>query len=96
MAADLGTGWNVETKSRRDQCNSQLRNARPKVLTASPPCPSFFSLQNLSDGSSSPLESEERRVITARSHLIVAARECSEQKHRGDIASSNFVYPAIG
>ena len=41
-AADLETGWNLETKSRSDKCSSELRRARPKVLIASPPCPLFL------------------------------------------------------
>ena len=34
--------------------------------------------------SSIPMESEERKVITTRSHLMFAVRECCEQMHRGD------------
>ena len=32
VAADLETGWNLETKSLRDKCSSELRSTRPKVL----------------------------------------------------------------
>ena len=39
VAADLETGWNMETKSRRDRCSNELRVARPKALIACPPCP---------------------------------------------------------
>ena len=74
VAADLETAWNLETKSRRDKCSNELRSARPKVLIASPPCPMFLTLQNRDDGSSIPLESGERKVITTRSQLILAVR----------------------
>ena len=83
-AADLETGWNLETKSRRDKCSSELRRARPKVLIASPPCPLFLKLQNRNGVSSIPLEAGESEVITTRSHLIFAARACFDQMHRGD------------
>ena len=32
VAANLETGWNLETKSRRDKRSSELRLARPKVF----------------------------------------------------------------
>ena len=54
------------------------------LFVAGPPCLPFMVLQNLGNGSSIPLESEERKVITARSHLIFAARQCIELMHRGD------------
>ena len=38
VAAELETGWNLQTKSRRDKCISELRIARSKVLRACPPC----------------------------------------------------------
>ena len=69
VAADLETGWNLETNSRRDKCSNELRCARPKVLPASQPI---------------QLESEERKVITTRSHLIFLVRVSFEQMHRGD------------
>ena len=84
VPADLGTGWDLETKSRRDKCSSELRNARPKVLIASQQCPLFLKSLNRNDGNSIPLESGESKVITTRSHLICAVRECFEQMHRGD------------
>ena len=84
VAADLETSWNLETKSRRDKCSNKLQSARPKVLTEGPSCPLFLKLQNHDDGSSSPRESGERRVITTRSHLIFVVRKCFEQVHRGD------------
>ena len=40
VGTELETGWNLETKSQ--QCNSELRIARPTVLTGSPPCPPLF------------------------------------------------------
>ena len=83
VADDLETGCNLETKSRRDKCNNELRSARPKVLIASPPCPRFLTLQNHDVGSSIPLESGERKVITTRPHLRFAVRSCFEQMHRG-------------
>ena len=85
VAADLETGWNLETTSRRDKCSNELRSARPKVLIASPPCPSFLELQNLNAGSSGLTESQEKEshYSTITSH-ICAVRECSEQMHRGD------------
>ena len=83
MAAELETGWNLETKSRRDKCSSELRIARPKVLIASPPCRLFLKLQNHNDGRSNALESGESKVITTRYHVMFV-RECFEQMHRGD------------
>ena len=83
VAADLEMGWNLETKSPRDNCSNELGSARPRVLIASPPCPFFLTLQHHVDGSSIPLESEETSVITSRSHLIFAVCECVEQKQRG-------------
>ena len=49
-----------------------------------PLCPLFLTLQNHDDGSSILLESRERKVITTRSHVTFAVRECFEQMHRGD------------
>ena len=46
VAADMETGWNMDTKSRRE------------------PCPLFLTSQNLDDGTSIPLESEETKVRT--------------------------------
>ena len=56
VAAELKTDWNLETESRRDKCCSELRNSRPKVLTASPLRPLFFNVQNRNDGRSIPQE----------------------------------------
>ena len=81
MAAELETGWNLETKSRRDKCSSELRLARPKVLIARPPFPLFLKLQNSIIGKLNQVESTENTGITARSHLIFAVRECFEQMH---------------
>ena len=82
VAAELETGWNLETKSRRDKCSSELRIARPKVLTSSPPCPLFLKLQKRNDWRSIPLESGESKVVTTG--RMFAVRECCEQMHRGD------------
>ena len=38
---------------------------------------------------STPLESCVSKVVTTRSHLMIAARECCEQMHRGITSSSN-------
>ena len=84
VAAGLETDWNLEPKSRRDKCSSELRIARPKVLIASPPSPLFLKLQNRNDEKSIPLESGEKKVVTTRYHLMFAVRECLEQMHRGD------------
>ena len=84
MAAKCETVWNLETKSRRDKCSSELRIARPKVLMASPPYPLFLKLQNRNGGCSIQLDSAEGEVISTRFHLIFAMRECFEQMHRGD------------
>ena len=67
-----------------DKCSNQLRSARPQVLIASPPCPWFLTLQNHDDGRSIPLEPGDRKVITARLHLIFVVRGYIEQMHRGD------------
>ena len=37
VAAELETGWNLDTKSRRDKCSSELRTAQSKILMANPP-----------------------------------------------------------
>ena len=37
LAAELETGWNLDTRSRRDKCSSELRTAKPKILIANPP-----------------------------------------------------------
>ena len=75
VAADLETGGNLETKSRRDKCSSELRSARPKVLIASQPCPLLFlTSQNHDVGNSISLESEDTKVSTTRSHLIFVVR----------------------
>ena len=68
VAAELELGLNLDTNSRRDKFSSELRTARPKRDIAT-------SIQ---------LESTESTVITTRSHLIFAVRECFEQMHRGD------------
>ena len=72
------------SKSRRDKCSIDLRSVRQRDLIASPPCPLFLNVLNRNDGSSIPLESVEGKVITTRSHFILAVRECVEQMHRGD------------
>ena len=84
VAADLETGWELETKSRRDKCSSELRTVEPKILIASPPCTLFLKLQNRNGGRSMPLESGKSKAITTPSHLTFAMRECFEQMHRVD------------
>ena len=37
LAAELETGWNLDTRSRRDKCSSELRTAEPQILIANPP-----------------------------------------------------------
>ena len=77
VAAELETGWNLDTKSRWDKCSSELETAKPKVLIANPPGPLLFKLQNSNIGKSNQLESSESTVITTRYHLICAVRECA-------------------
>ena len=84
VAAELETGWNLDTKSRQDKCSSELRTAKPKILIANPPCSLFLKLQNRNMRKSTQLESTENTVITTRFHLILAVRECFEQMRRGD------------
>ena len=81
VVAELETGWNLDTKSRRDKSSSELRTARPKILMANSPCPLFLKLQNRNSGRSIQLESTESTVITTRSHFIFAVREFFEQMH---------------
>ena len=59
-------------------------NRKTESLDSKPTVPKFLKLQNRNDGSSIPLGSGESKVITTRSHLIFAVRECFEQMHRGD------------
>ena len=92
MAAELETGWNLDTKSRRDTCSSELRTAKPRILIANPPRPLFLKLHFYNIWKSSQLESTENTVITTRSQFIFALRECSEQMHRGD--HSIFEHPS--
>ena len=80
---DVCSGCRPGDGPRRDKCSIDLRSARQKVSIASPPSPLFLTLQNRKDGSSIPLESAENKVITTRSHLTFAVRECVEQMHRG-------------
>ena len=80
MAAELDIGCNLETKSRRDKCSSELRTAKPKILMANSPCPLFLKVQDSNVGKPNQLESTESTVITIRSHLTI----CFEQVHRGD------------
>ena len=80
VAAELETGWNLDTNSKRDRCSNELRIANVR----NPPCPLFLKLQNRDTGKSVQLESPESTVITTRSHLTFVVRECFEQMHRGD------------
>ena len=84
LAAERETGWNLDTKSRRDKCSSDLRTAKPKNLIANRPCPLFLNANDNNIGKSSQLESTEDTVLTTRSHLPFAVRECFEQVHRDD------------
>ena len=79
MAAELETGWSLDTKSRRDKCSSET--AKPKILIENPLCPLFL---NSNIGKSNQLESTDSTVITTQYHLIIAVRECFEQMHRGN------------
>ena len=64
VAAELQTGWNL--------CSSELRTAKPRILTATPPCPLFLKLQNTTIlRKSIQLESAGSTVITIGSHLII-------------------------
>ena len=92
VAAEPEASWNLDTKSRRHKCSSELRTAKPKILIANPPCPLFLKLQNSNIGKSIQLDSTESTVITTRSHLIFALRECFDQMHRGD--HSIFEHPS--
>ena len=42
VAAELETGWNLDTKSRRDKCSIGLRTAKPKILIAKPTVPTVL------------------------------------------------------
>ena len=89
VAAELVTGWNLNTKSRRDKCSSELRLAKTtEILIANPPCPLPWKLQNSNIGRSIQLESTESAVMPARTRPIFAVRESFEQMHRGD----NFIF----
>ena len=79
FVAEQETSGNLDTKPQRDKCSSELRNARPKILKANPPCPLFLKLQNRNIGRSNQLESAESTVIPTRTHLIFSVRECFEQ-----------------
>ena len=92
VAAELETFWKLDTKYRRDKCISELRTAKSKILTANPPCPLFLKSHNNNIKKSNQLESTENTVITKRTHLMFAVRECFEQMHRGDHAI--FEYPS--
>ena len=89
VAAELETGWNLETISRWRNCSIELRTAKPKISIANAPCPLFQKLQH---GEINQLESTENTVITTRYHLTFAVRECFEQMHRGD--RFIFEYPS--
>ena len=39
VAAELETGWNLDTKSRHDKCSIELRTAKPKNLDSEPTVP---------------------------------------------------------
>ena len=53
------------------------------TVIANPPCPLFLKLQYSNIGKSNQLESTENTVITTRSHLMCAVRQCFEQVHHG-------------
>ena len=72
VAAQLENGWNLDTKSRRDKCSSELRAAKPQDFIADPPCPLFLKLQNSNIGKSTQLE--ESFAKTSKSTTCVA--EC--------------------
>ena len=85
VAADLGTGWNLHTKPRRDKCSSELRTAKPKILTANPPCPLCLKLQN----SNQHREINPAGVYREHSHhntisSPICCARILEQMHRGD------------
>ena len=84
VAAELETGWNLQTKSRRDKCSSELRNAKTENPDSKPAEPMFLKLHNNNIGKSHQLEFTENTVITTRSHFTFVVRECFEQMHRGD------------
>ena len=69
VPADMVTGWNLETKSRRDKCSSLLRSAKPKVSTASPPCPSFLVLPISTMGAQVHWMETEERESSQHDHI---------------------------
>ena len=74
VAADLETRWNLKTKSRRDRCTSELGTAKPKILTANPPCPLFLDLRKRKIGNSNKagVNREYSHHNTISSHLCGA------------------------
>ena len=89
-AAELENACNLFTKSGRDKRSSELRIAKPKVLHRAR-C--YGQPQKRNIGKSNQLESTESTVITTRSRLIFAVRECFEQVYRGD--HFVFEHPSI-
>ena len=69
VAAELGTGWNLDTKSRRDKCSSELRTAKPKILIANPPCPSFLKLHMTTLGNQTSWS--PRRTQSSQHYLTI-------------------------
>ena len=84
VGAELETGWNLERK--HGVANTQQRAAKRKTesLDSKSTVPTVVKFQNRNDVTSILLKSGEGKVITTRSHLIHAVRECFEQMHRGD------------
>ena len=74
VAAELGTCWNLDTNSRRDERSIELRTARPKILIANPPRPLLLKLQKSNIGKSNQLDSTENTIITTRSSHMCSAR----------------------
>ena len=101
MTAELETGCNLNTKSRRDRCSCELRAAKQKILIANPPCPLMLKCQKSNIGKSIQLKSTESTVITTLGDRFIFEYPSNASSwiefciHKPIVRSSDFLFRSM-